>query len=338
MRLFLFAILGLITSVSQVAAQDITLDTVILKNGTEFVGSILEIRSDDRLSIKLENKVTLLLEMSEIEVIKKAEDERFNEILKLRDTAKVDLDQQMRNMEGFKIQLIDKVYLHDGSIVKGKIKEYVKGELLTIKTKDGIEAVIREEEIKKIVQELPPKALSNYRKKFRERKEYRFREKGLYAYSYFNALNGKSTEMGLSPGLGLGQSVGYLFRKELGFGGGVAYQRYSLNKEWYTFLPVYIEARGFLQKKNVSLTYSLGLGYGIGIKEQDYNRTRTNGGIMVKPNIGYRFGAEKTGNFVFEIGYIFQNGEVEVDDLVLGELEIRNLEFRRFVILFGFLF
>ena len=206
------------------------------------------------------------------------------------------------------IQYIDIVHLKDGSEFRGKIIEYKHDEYLKMEILGGQTVEFPAKQVKKVVQQ--PYGQAAYIPKAPKIKtirtrEYHFRERGIYNETYVNLMQGFNTWGDWVGGLGIHHVVGYQFNRWIGAGLGAGFDGYFLGFG-ENVIPVYAEARGYFMQKNTTPFYSMALGYGFAGKNDERGITEGSGGIMVNPNIGYRFGASAGANFTLSMGYKLQ--------------------------------
>ncbi len=225
-------------------------------------------------------------------------------------------------LEHGNVEYMDVVYLKDGSVFKGHITEWDQGNQLQIRILGGVELTFSDSVIKKVRQQfLSPR---NFRSPYK--KTYQFREEGLYNTLSFSFV------MGSELGFSLTYSIGHRFNRLLGVGVGIGIEDLEIDFA-SQIVPVFGEVRGYLSPKKRSAYYAMRLGYGFGIKNENWNVTKADGGIMINPEIGFRFGGSEDVNFYLGTGYRFQkskytrefpwNERVEVDKLTFKRLDLR---------------
>lgn len=165
---------------------------------------------------------------------------------------------------------------------------------------------------------------------------YQFREKGWYNASYFVGLNGW-LEDDYQLGLGLHTVFGYQFNRWLGVGAGTGVDAYSFDRD-EVLIPVFLEVRGYATSAKTAPFYSLNAGYGFAFKNEDQFVVDAEGGLMIHPAIGLRFGADPDVNVIFDIGYRFQWATYQRELEFSGIRERREINFRRVALRFGLLF
>ena len=167
-------------------------------------------------------------------------------------------------------------------------------------------------------------------------KRYKFREKGYYNATYFSSSSGWNQDE-LQIGLGAHNVTGYQFNRMFGLGFGFGIDAYSFD-EGEVLYPVFVEVRGYLKEKWHTPYYSLNVGYGFAILDEESENAEATGGIMIHPAIGFRFGANKDTNVLMDIGYKFQRAEFTRDLRFSGDRELREILFKRMTFRLGLLF
>jgi len=250
------------------------------------------------------------------------------------------------------------VTLKDGTVYQGVIKQYVDGEELMLQLGPNIIKTIKDKDIKKLVLDgastPTPSSESNPITLSTPDKPYNFQEKGLYFESNAQLMLGSSAFSSapqegdrinkIDPGIGAQLIGGYQVNRFIGVGAGVGLDYYYLNSG-ETLLPVFLDVRGYLLKRNVSPMYKLQAGYGFAFKDEDRNMIDAEGGLMWYPALGVRFGAAKSANFMLDFGvkvqqanYIFSASNV-LPRWSIREVQIKNdMIYRRFVIRTAILF
>ncbi len=223
----------------------------------------------------------------------------------------------------------DVIYTNDGSIFRGDIVKIDEDKSIDLQIKNGLIVHFKHSEIQKIVQE------SNGTEIIELQKPYNFKEKGVFFASSFCPNFGSSSWGAALIGVGLHQVVGYQMNRWMGIGAGFGIDSYEIGSE-RSFIPLYIQARGYFTTNNVAPYYAVDLGYGFARDTRDVI-TESHGGRFFYPSLGYRFGAKKGGNFTIDFGVKFQKGTFK-REWGRGRSDIRDLDFQRFAFRFGWLF
>lgn len=214
-------------------------------------------------------------------------------------------DQELNTTSSSKHQMQDVIYLKNGSILKGKIKEHVYGEYAKIQVIGGSEFVLKYEEIEtisaeKIDNKLIPRVF----------RDFKVKQRGIY-----NAFN-----LGFMPGIGgdgwfrlgvsLDYAVGYQINNYVGLGLGISSDFYMDNPG---IIPIYLDVRGYALKKSTSPYYRIGIGYGLTPNTQNVNWRGIydmDGGIMFNAEVGVRLPTRKQGQTTFSIGQRIQKAKL----------------------------
>ena len=193
-------------------------------------------------------------------------------------------------------QLIDVVWLKDGSRLSGSILtwEYDRG--LELKLASGTIMTIPKKDISHVFQQVQRGTEDSLKPlhKVRIEKPYAFKEHGLY---HTVSLSFHTSAYG---GTGLQYSIGHRFNNRLGVGAGIGYETNDVNTG-RNFIPVFAEFRGFLKQTKSTPYYGFKMGYGFAVQNNDefnFSPEEGKGGIYVNPEIGYRFGANKVNIYV----------------------------------------
>ncbi|GJM33241.1 MAG: hypothetical protein DHS20C18_22420 [Saprospiraceae bacterium] len=239
---------------------------------------------------------------------------------------------------GQELQRLDYLYLENGSLLKGKVVEYIRGEKLVFELTNGEQVEFAAKEIDRIVQGVATPVYKEDKKGRRQMgpKVYEFQERGWYNLTYFASYGGKTGENAFI-GIGLLNITGFQFNRMVGLGLGIGADAYSL-EGGETLYPVFAEARGYLFKKNVSPYYAASVGYGFAFKDRNQELFKARGGLMFHPAIGLRLGGSKSANMLVDVGYKFQNAYFERRFDFNGDIEERNIKYKRFTVRFGLIF
>lgn len=214
----------------------------------------------------------------------------------------------------------DVVYLKDGSKFYGQIISY--DEQLKFKILGGAIIEVSTEKVRKIVQET--KLV-----KLKEAKIYNFKENGLYQSISIGAMP-ESSSRTKDLGYNLHTSLGYQMHRLFGLGIGIGIDNYAPGG-WEKIYPVYLESRGYLNKKNTSLYYNMSAGYGFTFKNEEFNVIEALGGMYLNPNIGVRLGGSDQANFYMEAGVKLQKAKFRIDrrwDLIRQDVRYQRFSFK----------
>jgi hypothetical protein len=221
-------------------------------------------------------------------------------------------------------EYITQVRLKDGSVLEGKMTEYVDGEYIRMDI-GGSEITIRQSSVKYIKH----KNLSSIR-------EYAFQESGYYHHSSLGLMPGFISPGNAVLGATLDHSSGYLFNRYAGAGLNLGMMNYS---PFYgeVIYSLAAEFRGYLLGKYFSPYYLLRSGYGFNFKGERF--LEADGGLFLNPAIGVRLTGKQSVNITAEIGLSFQHAHYRYEtqwwDRSIIEKDVR---YQRFIMKLGVLF
>lgn len=188
------------------------------------------------------------------------------------------------------------VILKDGTRVKGEIIKWQLDEYITLQMPWGKYMTIKDDKIKSVIQEGT---------EVRVVTPYKFMEKGVYFSAKAQVISGNEGNRAHGVyGFGISASAGYRFNRLLGIGGGVGFDKYIWDSG-EQLIPIFAEINGFFIPTNTSLFYNFQAGYSFAQKSDEHLLTEANGGVMLYPSLGLRFGKEKT-KVLLDVGYKFQ--------------------------------
>ena len=227
----------------------------------------------------------------------------------------------------------DVLYLKDGSVLKGRLHHYVKGEIIVFELSTGDVLEYTQSEIKRFVQG----GVAANPGEVKGPKPYEFKEEGVY-FSFALGLGiGRNSrnENAVAPDLTAG--AGYHFSRWLGLGGGFGVDVYAPERSEIIY-PIFGEIRGYLLQARQSPYYAFRSGYGIAVKDEDNRVLEAKGGWYVNPSLGLRWGASAGVNFVTEVGLQFQRAEYTRAFGAPGEREIQSRQYKRLIFRLGIVF
>ncbi len=231
-------------------------------------------------------------------------------------------------------ELPDKLFLRDGSVLKGKLMHIVQGESIWFLSSTGDTLVFKPREVERLVQDADQLSDTPF-VIAKKRKPYSFREEGLY-FNTMAALGlGKDLDGNTTGSAGLAFSAGYMLDRWLGIGGGVGMDLYHPERGEIVY-PVFAEGRGYLSTRNRSPYYLLRLGYGMAFPDENNNIIEARGGLMVHPALGMRWGAAEDVNFVTDLGFQYQRSSFTFETFN-GEVDQR-MGYKRWVFRLGIVF
>ncbi len=201
-------------------------------------------------------------------------------------------------------QLVDVVYLKDGSTLIGRIIAWDLDRGMEFKLSTGATIAISKMDIKKVTQNTlpdlegtPAKTVESY---VRTPKVYNFRERGWY-HTTSGFLN-----FFFQGGAGVHHAMGYRFNRLVGVGVGTGIETHDFDFK-RNFIPVYAEVRGFLLSKKITPYYALKVGYGFALKDDISGTIAAKGGFHFSPEAGIRFGAGEV-SYYLGLEYKLQKG------------------------------
>jgi hypothetical protein len=196
----------------------------------------------------------------------------------------------------------DYVLLKNGSKIYGKTLYYAPKDTLEFQIPNGRIMRCAPETVEKVVMAQPESA-----KEPKSQKLYEFREHGVYGSAIYDMSFGRDKYGGGTlTGVGFQATAGYMFRRQLGLGGGVGYDGYYLKNGTANVLSGFGEIRGYLSKRNWAEFFTLAVGYGQPMKTENTAITNRKGGFMLQPTLGLRLGASARYNFFVDLGARFQ--------------------------------
>jgi hypothetical protein len=202
----------------------------------------------------------------------------------------------------------DKVYLRGGSLFRGHLREYVAGEKVALMTSQGALLHLPADQVRRIVQYCPEDKRTALPA---GPKPYAFRERGWYHHTRVAMLPGQNFSGEFAIGASLQHTSGWMLRRTLGIGLGLAAESYHIYSErMIATYPVFAEARGYLRPRNVTAYYAVGGGWGFAGRQPGSDAGRTEhweGGWMAKAQIGIRLG----NHFTVHSGLTFQRAVVD---------------------------
>lgn len=219
------------------------------------------------------------------------------------------------------IEYQDVVFLKDGSILRGKMQNWDYGGDLVITLLGGQTMTIGDDDILRVRQELIGVGSAA-----KVKQPFQFRESGTY-----NTFSG-TMKFGSEFGVGITYSLGVRFNQYLGIGLGFGFEDFEVN--WASeMIPAFAEVRGYLSKKKITPYYSLRAGLAFPIKNDDYFITETKPGLLLNPEVGYRFGGQDV-QYYMGFGYRLQKASY-LQEFPWEREDDTNLTYRRLELKFG---
>lgn len=227
--------------------------------------------------------------------------------------------------------VVDVIYLKSGGSYSGEIISYRQGVKVVLKQPDGKEIDIPESDIRKIVQGV--RFDENGPGMQKEKKTFRAKTSGLYNTTLLAFAMGSSEVNGLALGAGFSNVTGYQFNR---IGAGVGFGVDSYARRGETIYPVFAELRGLIPSKKQQANYyvSAAGGYGFAFRQAKAQVSEATGGYMVHPAIGYRVATADGLDVNLDVGIKFQKAKF-TRNLFNGDVEIRDILYRRFVVRIG---
>lgn len=233
------------------------------------------------------------------------------------------------SQQGYKTT--DVVYTKEGSVFRGEIVAYTPGESLSLKISESSTIIIQDNRIKKIVQGAEGKG-----KRAKGKREYAFRERGLYNLSSVHIAAGATAANGeFIVDLGAHHVAGFQFNRFLGVGLGVGMDYYYIGAG-QNIMPVYAEARGYFKAENFTPMYSLAAGYGFAFEKEENNITDAKGGFLLYPALGFRMGGSANANYFLDFGVKIQRATFTYQDW--WDTRVNKMTYNRLVLRTGILF
>lgn len=240
----------------------------------------------------------------------------------------------------------DSLQLQNGIWVTGRVRFLNRNGKVQVENARGYIHSYKAKDIQRIIIALPekePKHDVEYKEialKERCDKPYAFRERGIYGITYASIINGIGHNGDVQLGLSLQQVAGFQFNRMFGAGIGVGLENFSVGAaNGPLILPVYAEARGYFLKKNKTPYYTLDVGYGFAFRDEDQQIIKAKGGWLLHPAIGFRLGARDSINFLFDLGYKFQQATLTRDfSGWTRDIQEQQLLYKRFSVRAGLIF
>jgi hypothetical protein len=183
----------------------------------------------------------------------------------------------------------DAVYLHNGSIIRGKVLENVIGKYTRIETVGRNVLVLAESDIERVVMDepIPPKERTDV-------KPY-----GFLALADIGFMGGDDNNLSLML------TNSWQFKNRISLGAGFGIEKFD-----YQVMPVYADVRYNFMKGRITPYVYLQGGYSFLLgKSQDqntYQETDYTGGAMINPGIGMRMNFNNRNALVFSLGWRYQ--------------------------------
>lgn len=259
---------------------------------------------------------------------------------------------------GQETESYDVLILQNGEQIKGIILDIKESEYIKFKDADsGLIRIYEMAEVSKIQQmtdaDLFLDETPKIAKKKRAKPVYLFSEEGRFTALNFGFTFGKRKpsfveENPFFPGPGNGQeenaigfnvqlAVGHQFNRKIGAALGLSYDAYNLEDGESLVTPL-LHFRGYLNAKNVAPFWAFTTGYGFALNNDSQGIFEAKGGFMYHPELGLRLGASDKTNFTLSLGYRFQKAEYIQEFPFNGDIQYREVDYKRFLFSVGLLF
>ena len=188
------------------------------------------------------------------------------------------------------------VYLYDGSFLKGE---------LVGEDQQSIQLKMINGEVLNLPLTLVQKISANNKNQVFLKNGITIQESGPYHIISGGILLGQ--EAGFSDGYAMGVSLSYIyghqFNQYAALGAGISLDSYDKS-----FIPIYLDFRGYILHRATSLFYSVDAGYSFAFDQFKKNKDDNpyKGGMMINPGLGLRFAGKQNYSFLMGIGYRFQ--------------------------------
>jgi len=228
----------------------------------------------------------------------------------------------------------DIVYFKSGSKFFGKVLNILEDNTVEFEMLTGKVIYFNMKVVQKIVQKFDEEGTAIIKSKYR--KPYAFKEQGIYNFTYINLPQGFSESGDWISGLGIHHVTGKQHNRWHGTGIGIGFDGYEMGNS-RNIISLYGDYRGYTSAKNFSPYYSVGLGYGLALKNRGAGVVNSKGGLFINPSLGFRFGGSSGANFTMGLGYKLQTATFSIQNWN-GSVSRQRYNYRRLNIYFGVLF
>ena len=271
-----------------VIAQANAEDIVYLKNGSIIHGTILEIIPGQSIKIQTSDRNILVYKMEEAEKISKNYPD-------------------LKESNGNYIESKDVVYLKNGSVIHGNIREIILNQTIKIQTADHNIFVFKMEEVEKI---------SKYYSEIKEKKENN--SVSIFTVGYFSGIGDASldgyTQKNGYHALSIRMATGSKINKDVSYGIGIGYEHYSGDINYLpstNYIPIFLDLRiAFTSTGDFRPGIIFDFGYDLGLTVVNDINAKFGGGIFVNPSINLVSPLNSKTAFLFNFGYEFQSHSV----------------------------
>ena len=343
MKFYQLLLLSLFSCISLYGQSQDTLDVIYLKNGMIMEGLVTNFKEDRSLKLSLPGGVKMGIRLEDVDSIKWVNKLSDSQMMDTQQAIRMSRVQLQMGQGNLSIPLIETVYLNDGQIIVGRIDSYRKGEQLRMYDQAGNEFVFKDADIRRIVQDVDRPTRRRYlrqRRRMMRPFNYAFTEKGMY---YELSLSTFTSDTDIDEpdetAVGIHFAMGKQWNRKIGTGIGIGLDGYNSFGSGTTLMPLYLQARGYFRKKWQSPFYLLNGGYSVAVGgDTEAFQIEAEGGWMIHPALGWRFGASAKSNFTIDLGVKYQEAYIERISNFNGDLEIRDILYRRFTLRFGLVF
>lgn len=306
-------------------------------------GLVTNFKEDKSLKLALPGGVKMGIRLEDIDSIQWVNKLSSSQMMDTRRAIKMSRIQLQMDQGDLSIPLIETVYLNDGQVKVGRIGSYSKGGQLQMYDQAGNEFIFEDKDIRRIVQDVDRQTLKRYlrqRRRMLRPFNYAFPETGpYYEVSLSTFTSDTEIDQPDQTAVGVHFALGKQWNRLLGTGVGIGLDGYNSFGSGTTLLPTYIQLRGYFQKKWQSPFYSLNAGYAFALGgDTEAFQIDAEGGWMVHPAVGWRFGASAKSNFTLDLGVKYQGAYIQRISNFNGDLEIRDILYRRLTLRFGLVF
>ena len=207
------------------------------------------------------------------------------------------------------------VYLKNGKIVQGMTTLSMFEGHLTVEQDEFNQTHIPYADIEQILFGAVPEPEKRRVKTKKPKKElppFEVQEQGFFSTLELGTLVENSNPYGYYNGFGISLATinGYTFNPHFELGVGVGIDSYGYGN--ISAAPFFLSVRGFMTRKRMAPFYFFNVGGSVvWINSHDsfFDYEKTDGGWMIQPGLGYRYGTGKVG-VSFSIGYKMQQARL----------------------------
>lgn len=228
---------------------------------------------------------------------------------------------------------LDVITLKNGNILKGKIVRQVPGDFVELKTRDNNFWKFDMEDVAEIRFEAK-------RKPKIKTDTISFPTSGLIFDVQMGVLAGNNDNQNSAP-FSMLASGSYLFKSNISLGAGLGYESFDEAQ-----MPVFavVKYHTKLRGLNSFVFFKSGYSIPLGDKENGYHYNNSeddvdsNGGWLINPGVGLRFGNGSSVKYTLSIGYRYQKLEHEWTNSYTEGMENMTEEYNRLSIHLGITF